>query len=427
VARLLVGVAALVILAGAQETTIQKDFIVECIRPLGIRVTPSPDFRIIQTGCRGPDINVALEAPYDVSPDCLVVTATGTHENLQKVTFLIASRSKQKMVISTWAGDYFLYTPEALIFPNPHLVMAIGLPREGLDPTATSGVFKFTGQAFIIPRECRVKPATGNFTTIWHHDSKQERCLEVSGISRNPVRVFSDVSSATDVMSLQFYGFQFLGYEQEVITFECDVLLCGDITTGSCGETIYQTTYLSFHRPSNFLQEWTKLVVEKICVTNKLPPLPRPTPTDPPGKEGRRRRRQALELNHGNISSDNSNNYIHNNNMNLSSNSSDGNNKNNNITPAPGNKNSSNNNKTLFRNINNNMDNNDADDNSNNNNNGIKTASPSSSSKPSIDSPDMYSSGSSSSRGVVQEETVRVEIRMLMPRAKLTHMGSGKL
>ena len=37
-------------------------------------------------------------------------------------------------------------------------------------------------------------------------------------------------------MSLQFFGFQFLGHEQEVITFECDVLLCGDVTSGSCGE-----------------------------------------------------------------------------------------------------------------------------------------------------------------------------------------------
>ncbi|KAK3756494.1 hypothetical protein RRG08_061555 [Elysia crispata] len=301
----------------AQGTPPQKDFIVECIRPLGIRVTPSPDFRVIQTGCRGPDINVPLETPYDVSPDCLVVTATGT-----AVQIILEESTSTSNLVGGFLSRVFLVSCD---FPGSkgykdtfnRDIEAIKQP-EGLDPTATSGVFKFTGvlmsiidkasftarqwaehlatnafigqelyltishpqrdegQAFIIPRECRVRPATGNFTTIWHHDSNQERCLEVSGISRNPVRVFSDVSTATDVMSLQFFGFQFLGHEQEVITFECDVLLCGDVTSGSCGE------------------EWTKSVLEKVCVTNKLPPLPRPKPTNPPGKEGRRRRRRQV-------------------------------------------------------------------------------------------------------------------------------------
>ncbi|RUS74487.1 hypothetical protein EGW08_017762 [Elysia chlorotica] len=448
----------------AQEAPPQKEFVVECIRPLGIRVTPSPDFRIIQTGCRGQDINVPLETPYDVSTDCLVVTATGT-----AVQIILEEADSTFNLVGGFQSRVFLVSCD---FPGSkgykdtfnRDIEAIKQP-EGLDPTATSGVFKFTGvlmsiidkasftarqwaahlaasafigqelyltishaqrdegPAFIIPRECRVRPATGNFTTIWRHDSlKQEcrvrpatgnfttiwrhdslkqRCLEVTGISRNPVRVFSDVSSATDVMSLQFYGFQFLGHEQEVITFECDVLLCGDVSSGTCG------------------QEWSKVVLEKVCVTNKPPPLPRPGPTDPPGKGGlRRRRRQVSTLNQNhsnngnNLNSSVVNNGNNRNNSTASSHRGDG------IIDSDNN------------NINNNSKNNK--NNNNNNSNGIRTGMPSTT--PASVNTKTHSRSSSSrggadggsggDRGLVQEETVRVEIRMLMPRAKLTHMGS---
>ncbi|GFO39562.1 hypothetical protein PoB_006606700 [Plakobranchus ocellatus] len=464
----------------------QKDFEVECIRPLGIRVTPSADFRVIQTGCRGQEINVPLEPPYDVTPDCLVVTATGT-----AVQVILEESTSTNNLVGGFSSRVFLVSCD---FPGSkgykdtfnRDIEAIKQPA-GLDPTATSGVFKFTGilmsiinkasftarrwaehlvsnafigqelyltishpqkdegQAFIIPRTCRIRPDTGNFTTIWHHASTQQRCLEVSGISRDPVRVFSDVSTATDVMSLQFYGFQFLGHEEEVITFECDVLLCGDITTGSCG------------------QEWTKLTVEKVCMTNKLPPVPRPRPTNPSGKQRRRRRRrrrkrrqastasadsiidnsiysnlnglfrsrrQALDRSNSNIGSNNTDivNNRGSNQINVDGNDdtySKDYNSNNDRSRENNTRGNNNNSPTIATQTNKNTSRKNSinDSSKQNDRNLILTGMPSTSPSSSSITTDsnIYSSNS---RTAVQEETVRVEIRMMMPRAKLTYIGS---
>ena len=62
--------------------------------------------------------------------------------------------------------------------------------------------------------------------------------MEVQGLIRETFNVFTDTETGTDVTSLQFYGFQFLGREKDALTFECDVFLCGDVTGGPCGEVL---------------------------------------------------------------------------------------------------------------------------------------------------------------------------------------------
>ena len=70
-------------------------------------------------------------------------------------------------------------------------------------------------------------------------------CLEVQGLIRETFNVFTDSETNTDVTSLQFYGFQFLGREKDALTFECDVFLCGDVTGGPCGEVPHLSLSLS--------------------------------------------------------------------------------------------------------------------------------------------------------------------------------------
>ena len=33
---------------------------------------------------------------------------------------------------------------------------------------------------------------------------------------------------------LQMFAFQFQGHEDETVTFQCDVLVCGEVTSGAC-------------------------------------------------------------------------------------------------------------------------------------------------------------------------------------------------
>ena len=77
-------------------------------------------------------------------------------------------------------------------------------------------------------------------------------CLEVQGLIRETFNVFTDTETGTDVTSLQFYGFQFLGREKDALTFECDVFLCGDVTGGPCGEVLAPPPSHTHTRPVCF-------------------------------------------------------------------------------------------------------------------------------------------------------------------------------